>query len=242
MQRAVTRTLRNSQNPTTLTTISSTPHDLSLYLAGDSVCLLKTTVATVSSSKVQVEANILFDEGSQRSFISQKLANSLQLHSCKKEDICLSSFELRTPTIKQLQTGEIHLITRTGNKLPLSVLIVLTIATPLQNVMQTHIAQLPHLQGISLAHPITRPATNFEISVDWCRSLLGLCWGSHHSRKWSHSNELKDRISTVRATIITTNLCIKHLKCYNSIPWWWLAEILGYWINRYVTCNREWQW
>ena len=134
-------------------------------MAGDSVCLLKTTVATVSSSKVQVEANILFDEGSQRSFISQKLANSLQLHSCKKEDICLSSFELWTPTIKQLQTGEIHLLTRTGNKLPLSVLIVLTIATPLQNVMQTHIAQLPHLQGISLAHPVARPATNFEISL-----------------------------------------------------------------------------
>ena len=29
--------------------------------------------------KLKLEANILFDKGSQRSFISQKLANSLQL-------------------------------------------------------------------------------------------------------------------------------------------------------------------
>ena len=148
-----------------MTTISSTPQDLSLYLAGDSVCLLKTAVAMVSSSKVKVEASILFDEGSQRSFISQKLANNLQLHSRKKEDICLSSFGSQAPTIKQLQTGEIHLLTRTGEKVPLSVLIVPTIATPLQNVMQTHIAQLPHLQGLSLAHPVTKPATTFEISL-----------------------------------------------------------------------------
>ena len=177
-------------------------------------------MVTVSSSKVQVEANILFNKGSQRSFISQKLANSLQLHSCKKEDICLSSFGSLTPTIKQLQTGEIHLLTRTGIKLPLSVLIAPTIATPLQNVMQTHIAPLLHLQGISLAHPVTRPATNFKISL-----LIGAdhYWDIVEDHKWPHSNEFKDRISTVRATITITNLCIERLKCYYSIPryrWW----------------------
>ena len=40
-------------------------------------CHIRTAVATVSSSKVQVEAKILFGKGSQRSFISHKLANSL---------------------------------------------------------------------------------------------------------------------------------------------------------------------
>ena len=119
----------------------------------------------VSSSKVKVEANILFDEGSQRSFISQRLANNLQLHLQKNEDICLSSFGSQAPIIKQLQTGEIHLLTKTEEKIPLSVLIIPTIATPLQNVMQAYIAQLPHLQGISLAHPVTKPATTFEISL-----------------------------------------------------------------------------
>ena len=152
-------------NTTTLTTISSTPQGLSLHLAGDSVCLLKTAVAPVSSSKVQIEANILFDEGSQRSFISQNLANSLQLHSHKKEDICLSSFGSQTPTIKQLQTGQIYLLTKTGERIPLSVLIVPNIATPLQNTMQTQITQLPHLQGICLAHPVIGSATSFEISL-----------------------------------------------------------------------------
>ena len=57
------------------------------------------------------------------------------------------------------------MLIRTREKVPLSVLIIPTIAIPLQNVMQTHIAQLPHLQGLSLAHPVTKPATIFEISL-----------------------------------------------------------------------------
>ena len=122
-------------------------------------------MATFISCKVQVEANILFDEGSQRLFISQKLANNLQLHFYKKEDICLHSFGSQTPIIIQLHTREIYLLTRIRNKLPVSILITLTIATPLENVMQTHIAYLLYLQGISLAHWVTRSATIFKISL-----------------------------------------------------------------------------
>ena len=56
-----------------------------------------------------------------------------------------------------------------------------------------------------------------NISVDWCRSLLEHCQGSHHTRKWSHSNELKNQIPTLRTTITTTDLYIEHAKCYYSI-------------------------
>lgn len=43
------------------------------------ICLLKTAVATVTAGDRHVRANILFDDGAQRSFVTQKLANSLKL-------------------------------------------------------------------------------------------------------------------------------------------------------------------
>jgi len=39
--------------------------------AKNTICLLKTTVATIKSSESEAEANILFDEMSQRFFFSQ---------------------------------------------------------------------------------------------------------------------------------------------------------------------------
>ena len=45
----------------------------------NSVCLLKTAVTSVISDVGSATANILFDEGAQRSFISKGLADTLQL-------------------------------------------------------------------------------------------------------------------------------------------------------------------
>jgi len=44
-----------------------------------SVCLLKTAVATVTNGSNITKENVLFDEGSQRSFIIQDLARNLAL-------------------------------------------------------------------------------------------------------------------------------------------------------------------
>lgn len=43
----------------------------------NTICLLKTAIATVVNANSQVEANILFNEGSQRSFITEELASTL---------------------------------------------------------------------------------------------------------------------------------------------------------------------
>ena len=50
----------------------------------------------------------------------------------------------------------VNLKTRTGELLPISALIVPTIATPLRNTVTVNIAQLPHLCNLPLAHPITQ--------------------------------------------------------------------------------------
>ena len=46
----------------------------------------------------------------------------------------------------------------------LSALVVPTIATPITNPINTKVLQLPHLQTLPLAHPVT-PEENFEISL-----------------------------------------------------------------------------
>ena len=56
------------------------------------MCLLKTAVATVKVNDTRVLANILFDKGAQKSFITQALANQLKSSCYCKEHMCISSF------------------------------------------------------------------------------------------------------------------------------------------------------
>lgn len=65
----------NTPPDQTLTTLTSTP----LLVFHTSVCLLKTTIAGISASSTTVEGHIFFDEGAQCSFITQELADKLQL-------------------------------------------------------------------------------------------------------------------------------------------------------------------
>ena len=106
------------------------------------VCLLKTAIATITMADSEAEANILFDEGSQRSFLTQDLADLLLLQSHTTENICLSSFGAKRPLNKRMEVASINMKTRTGGLIPISVLIVPTIATPLRNTTKTEITLL----------------------------------------------------------------------------------------------------
>ena len=72
--------------PATLQYVT-TPVSLGLFLTPASqcslhaspVCRLKTAVAPVANGHIRMNANILFDEGAQRSFISVRLATELQI-------------------------------------------------------------------------------------------------------------------------------------------------------------------
>jgi hypothetical protein len=58
--------------------------------------LLKTTIATVCNQTTYCEANILFDEGAQRSFITKDLATHLELQPTEREFISVSGFGAQT--------------------------------------------------------------------------------------------------------------------------------------------------
>lgn len=140
---------------TTITTRATS----SLHIAGDNVCLLKIAVANVYTNDTGIEANIFLDEGSQRSFLTEGLASlCVQPHHTK--DTCLATFGSPTTLVKRLDVATIYLETITGYNLPLSVLIVLTIATPVQNVTCYSNAYLKRLQ---LGTPLI--AEQFEVML-----------------------------------------------------------------------------
>lgn len=54
--------------------------------------------------------------------------------------------------------------TESGEVIPITVLIVPSIAAPIQNLVSTAVYTMPHLQGLKLAHPVTS-GKNFTISL-----------------------------------------------------------------------------
>ena len=132
--------------------------------SGGRTSLLKTAIATVSKDHVYCEANILLDEGAQRSFITQTLANQLGLPLTETESISLSAFGAQPSASRYLPVATINVVTTHGDKIPLRVLVVEKIATPLQNHLCREIQDMPHLRGLRLAHPITSDE-HFAISL-----------------------------------------------------------------------------
>ena len=111
-----------------------------------------------------MEGNIIFDEGAQRSFITQELAAKLNLQPYGKDKINLASFGSKSSAHRHLDMGVIEIHTISGERIPISVLIARRIAPSLQNLIRTSLTRLPHIMGITLAHPVTDD-DNFELSI-----------------------------------------------------------------------------
>ena len=128
---------------------------------------LKTAIAIVCTDYIGCEANILFDEGAQRSFITCTLANQWGLDTLdllEREDIHLSAFGAQTSAVRHLPAATVNVVTTSGEKIPLHVLVVEKIATPLQTHMHQNVEDPPYLRGLRLAHPITSDES-FEVSL-----------------------------------------------------------------------------
>ena len=110
------------------------------------------------------QTNLLFDEGSQRSFVTKALPNALKLQPYHKEDINLSSFGANCQLSRQVEVAMVNFLTNNGDAVPLSVLVVPHIATPLQNTVSISVTRLLHLRDLQLAHPLTAER-EFEISL-----------------------------------------------------------------------------
>jgi len=86
----------------------------SLSALHTSICLLKTAIADISVSPTTAEGHILFDESAQRSFITQDLADTLQLQPNQHELISVSSFGAQISTPKRFTVATIRIHTMNG--------------------------------------------------------------------------------------------------------------------------------
>ncbi|XP_060568771.1 uncharacterized protein LOC132727352 [Ruditapes philippinarum] len=126
--------------------------------------LLKTAMADVCYKDICSPATILFDEGAQRSFITETLADELQLEREKSETIRISAFGGKGNQMQHFDQATVYLVTDRKKKIPLKVLIVPTIATLIDNTHSSDISSLPYLKGLKLAHPVTHDK-EFSISL-----------------------------------------------------------------------------
>ena len=90
-------------------------------------------IAPVHSNAVKTSANILFDEGAQCSFISEEMAKALKITPMTTEQIPLSSIGTTSHSHQQLGVTTILIESISGDLIPIKVLIVPSIAVPIQN-------------------------------------------------------------------------------------------------------------
>ena len=130
--------------------------------------LLKTAILDVSASYLSADANILFDEGAQRSFITQKLADDIQIQHKGTEEINLATFRGSSQTLRRVLTATVSVETSRRETIPIDVLMVPTIAAPLSN-MPPEVTKSKYLKGLKLAFPVTQDGEfdiSFQIGAD----------------------------------------------------------------------------
>ncbi|XP_064643603.1 uncharacterized protein LOC135497698 [Lineus longissimus] len=116
--------------------------------------LLKTAVTDVSSSTASCKATILFDEGSTRSFITTELAEKLSATSNGSHTLSLTTFGGKPGSARKFDEVTFSVHTISGEKMQMSALVVPRISQ-MNNRINSSLLSLPHLQGLTLAHPIS---------------------------------------------------------------------------------------
>ena len=94
------------------------------------------------------------------------------MQSLDTVELSLSTFGSGTSHTDKFDVATINLHTISGHLILLTVLIVPTIAAPIHTVDQRSITNLPYLNGLHLAHPLSS-AEQFSITL-----LIGAdqCW------------------------------------------------------------------
>jgi len=154
---------RNNDTSTCSSTNIATPILHSSLTHAHKSVLLKTAIAAIHSNSASVNANILLDEGAMRSFITESVAEKLNLKTHRTESVQLCGFGAKEKEVRNISTVVIKLETIEGDFIPMEVLVVPEISVPIQ----THrniVAGMTHLTGLRLAHPVDSQES-FEISL-----------------------------------------------------------------------------
>ena len=125
--------------------------------------LLKTAVAPVHGRDICTSANILFDEGAQRTFITEEFAREINIQLTGKESVQLSGFGDSERRVRNFDTGSLIVEAMNGETVPINVMVVPEIAVPI-TTFAVYIKRMEYLQGLKLAHPSMKDDV-FNISL-----------------------------------------------------------------------------
>lgn len=129
-------------------------------------------ITRVHAGSHYCKAQILFDEGAQRSFMTQQLAQDLSIRSCQHQRICISAFGGEAvPSYKwPLYLSKQTIVQRYPYQCWPSQRLYPPCRIWCPFLVYNH---YPHLHGLQLAHPV-RSGDNFKITLlrNWGRFLL----------------------------------------------------------------------
>ena len=140
------------------------------------VVLLKTAVVWIATNKGKVLARVLFDDGSQRSFVESDFRKSVDLNLVGHDSIKLSGFGASSSTRQTREVVRIPIVGLDGRVYPIEAMVVPRISRPIHNRLPGGVADFPHLHGLQLANPaVSDPAFQVDILVgsDFYYSLVG---------------------------------------------------------------------
>ena len=79
------------------------------------------------------------------------MAARLYLQPTTTQIMALASFGANTASYQELGAVTIEIETITGDRIPISVLVIPSIAAPIQSSINTSVRNMPYLQGLKLA-------------------------------------------------------------------------------------------
>lgn len=138
--------------------------------------LLKTAATKVLSKTKILNAYILFDEGSSRSFITSDLTQKLQLQPIRKEFINLAVFGEAETTSQIYDVVSFELLTKDNSRETIEAVVVPQISTRMTDLLTHDVRNLPHLRGLDLAHPhlsLSEFTVSILIGADQFWQLVG---------------------------------------------------------------------
>ncbi|XP_077866993.1 uncharacterized protein LOC144355836 [Saccoglossus kowalevskii] len=147
---ATSDTNPNSPVHVTLTKLNDTHRN-----SPNNTCLRPVLLKISVGNSQPLQANVLFDEGASRSFISRKFANDLNLSPTRTEQVFLSTFGDNTDHSRALDFASVTAHDLSGHTSNIDVLFISEISTKLTNHITESIHHVDYLRGLTFAHPVT---------------------------------------------------------------------------------------
>ncbi|XP_070548111.1 uncharacterized protein [Ptychodera flava] len=127
--------------------------------------LLKTAVIPMTTRDGNsINATVLFDEGSNRTFVTQRFADKLNVKPNTSVNVHLSTFGNYSKQIRAMNSATLSLHELDGNITALDALIIPEISSNLPNYISTELHNTTHLRGLHFAHPVSN-AKSIEVDV-----------------------------------------------------------------------------